>query len=207
MKNMVLEKSSRVPIWGKADPGEEVKVSLAEREASTKADDSGKWATTLDLKDCPPEPLVMSVKGYNEITLSDVVVGEVWVASGQSNMEWALKNTLGAEEEIADSSNPMIRQFKVKRNAARKPADDVTGEWVAASPGTSGNFSAARYYFGKAIESELKVPVGIINTSWGGTPAEAWTSPEAIATHAGLEAGARDFRQMSWSARDVLKRF
>lgn len=178
--HMVLEKTAHVPIWGTADPGENVTVTLDGHTAKATADSAGKWMTSLDLHDSAPGPFEMVVEGKNKLTLADVVVGEVWVASGQSNMEWILANTTDAEKEIAQSANPMIRQFLVGKKATSELQDDAAGAWVAASPATSGSFSAAGYYFAKNLQAELKVPVGLIHTSWGGSPSEAWTSVEAI---------------------------
>ena len=186
--HMVLEKAAKVPIWGKADPGEEVTVTLGGQAAKAKAGADGKWMTTLNLKDSAPGPFEMTVEGKNKLTVADVVVGEVWVASGQSNMEWILASTTGAAEEIAQSANPMLRQFLVKKKATCDVQDDTEGAWVAASPQTSGSFSAAGYYFAKKLQNELKVPVGLIHTSWGGTPSEAWTSVDAIDSVPGLKA-------------------
>jgi len=192
--HMVLEKAAKVPIWGKADPGEEVTVTLGGQAAKAKAGADGKWMTTLNLKDSAPGPFEMTVEGKNKLTVADVVVGEVWVASGQSNMEWILASTTGAAEEIAQSANPMLRQFLVKKKATCDVQDDTEGAWVAASPQTSGSFSAAGYYFAKKLQNELKVPVGLIHTSWGGTPSEAWTSVDAIDSVPGLKAS----RERDW---------
>ncbi len=193
--HMVLEKSAKVPIWGKADPGEEVTVMLGGQATKAKAGADGKWMASLDLKNSAPGPFEMKVEGKNKLTLADVVVGEVWVASGQSNMEWVLANTTGAAEEIVQSANPMLRQFLVKKNATCDVQDDTEGVWVAASPQTSGAFSAAGYYFAKKLQNELKVPVGLVHTSWGGTPSEAWTSVEAIDSIPGLKAS----RERDWA--------
>ncbi|TSA36777.1 MAG: acetyl esterase, partial [Verrucomicrobiaceae bacterium] len=193
--HMVLEKSAKVPIWGKADPGEEVTVMLGGQATKAKAGADGKWMASLDLKNSAPGPFEMKVEGKNKLTLADVVVGEVWVASGQSNMEWVLANTTGAAEEIVQSANPMLRQFLVKKNATCDVQDDTEGAWVAASPQTSGAFSAAGYYFAKKLQNELKVPVGLVHTSWGGTPSEAWTSVEAIDSIPGLKAS----RERDWA--------
>lgn len=183
----VLLKAEKVPIWGKADPGEEVTVSVAGQSATAKAGADGEWAAVLDLSEAGPGPFEMSVQGKNKLTISDVVVGEVWLASGQSNMEWVLSKTAGASEEIAGSANPLLRQFLVKKNASPVAAEEAHGEWSVASPETSGGFSAVGYYFGKRLQGELNVPVGIVNTSWGGTPSEAWTSRKALATVPDLE--------------------
>ncbi len=178
--HMVLEKSAKVPIWGKADPGEEVTLTLNGKSAKATADAAGKWMADLDLKNSPPGPFEMTVEGKNKLALADVVVGEVWVASGQSNMEFVVKNSLGSEKEIAGSANPLLRQFLVKKNATSEAAEDTEGQWVAATPETTGSFTAVGYFFAKKLQDELKVPVGLIHTSWGGTPSEAWTSVDAI---------------------------
>ncbi|MEI6491203.1 MAG: sialate O-acetylesterase [Verrucomicrobiota bacterium] len=196
--HMVLEKSSRVPIWGKADPGEKVTVTLNGQSAKATADAGGKWTASLDLKSSAPGPFEMTVEGKNKLTLTDVVVGEVWVASGQSNMEFTLMRSLDAEPEIARSANPLLRQFLVKKNPTREPLEDTEGAWVAASPETAGTFSAVGYYFAKKLQNEMKVPVGLIHTSWGGTPSEAWTSVEAIDSVPDLKAK----REQLWTATE-----
>lgn len=194
--HMVLEKSAKVPVWGKADPGEQVAVTLNGQSVKATTGADGKWTAALNLKDSAPGPFEMTVEGKNKIALKDVVVGEVWVASGQSNMEWSLKNTLDAEKEIPQSANPLLRQFLVKKNPSREALDDTEGCWVAASPETSGGFSAVGYFFARKLQSDLKVPVGLIHTSWGGTPSEAWTSVEAIDSVPDLKAA----RERLWTA-------
>lgn len=177
---MVLERSAKTPVWGTAEPGEDVTVTFIGKTARTRADANGKWKVELNLKKAAAGPFEMNIQGKNSLTLADILVGEVWVASGQSNMGMLLKNTKGAEEEMARSANPQLRQYLVQRLATPVPQDDTEGSWVSASPETSGEFTAAGYYFGKMLHRELKVPVGLVNTSWGGTPSEAWTSMEAI---------------------------
>lgn len=187
--HMVLEKTAKVPVWGKADPGEEVTITLEGQSVKATAGADGKWKAVLDLSQSGQGPFEMTVQGKNTIKISDVVVGEVWVASGQSNMEWILTNTDDAQAEIAKSANPLLRQFAVKKATSAVPLDDCEGRWVSASPETAGAFTAVGYYFGKALQSELKVPVGLIHTSWGGTPSEAWTSEPSLDSDAGLKAG------------------
>lgn len=178
--HMVLQKSSKVPVWGKAEPGEDVVVTLNGQTARAQTGADGKWKTTLDLGQSGPGPFVLTVEGLNRITIQDVLVGEVWVAGGQSNMEWTLSNTISAGEEIARSANPLLRQFKVQKAAASEPAEDCVGAWVAASPGSSGGFSAIGYYFAKALQKEIQAPLGILSVNYGGTHCEAWTSREAL---------------------------
>ena len=194
--HMVLEKSAKVPIWGKAEPGEEVTVTLNGQSAKATADAAGKWMATLNLKDSAPGPFDMTVEGKNKLALADVVVGEVWVASGQSNMEFTVARGLGAEQEIAQSANPLLRQFLVKKNPTREALEDTEGTWVAAAPETAGGFTAVGYYFAKKLQNELKVPVGLIHTSWGATPSEAWTSVEALDSVPDLKTS----REQRWAA-------
>lgn len=185
---MVLKKSEKVPIWGKADPGESVTVTMDGKSAMATAGEDGRWMASLNLNNSGPGPFEMVIEGKNKIALLDVVVGEVWVASGQSNMEFTVSRGMQAEQVIAESANPLLRQFLVKRTASAEPQDDTEGTWVAASPETTGSFSAVGYFFAKKIQGELNVPVGLIHSSWGGTPSEAWTSQEAIASTPDLKA-------------------
>jgi sialate O-acetylesterase len=178
--HMVLMKALSVPVWGKADPGEQVTVSLNGTRLSTTAGPDGKWMARLNLSESSAGPFQMTVKGKNEIAISDVVVGAVWLASGQSNMEFPLSGSLGAKAEIAQSENHFLRQFRVAKVVRPQPADDCKGTWVVASPATAGEFTAVGYYFGKHLSQILNQPVGIINASCGGTFSEAWTSLDAM---------------------------
>ena len=189
----VLQKSAHVPIWGKAEPGEKITVTLGGQTASATTGADGRWALELDLKDSEAGPFVMTVEGKNKQTLSDVVVGEVWLASGQSNMERLLNETANAREEIDQPANPLLRQFIVTKNAAKDPVDDVQGQWQIAAPGTRPAFSAVAYYFSRKLLGELQVPVGVINSTWGGTHSEAWTSAEALDSVPDLKEGRERF--------------
>ena len=205
--HMVLEKAAKVPVWGSADPGEEVTVLLNGIAATAKADAAGKWTLALNLKDSAPGPFEMTVAGKNKLTVSDVVIGEVWVASGQSNMEFIVREAMGAQEEMARPANPLLRQFAVKMNATSERMDDVQGKWIAASPGTVGNFSAVGYFFAKMLQKELSVPVGLIFTSVGGTPCESWTSAEALNTVPDLKATSEQLWAAVKDAPDKKKAF
>lgn len=185
----VLQKTAQVPIWGKAAPGENVSVTLGDAHGSAAADASGKWVVKLDLSASGPGPFKLEVSGSNKLSVEDVLVGEVWVCSGQSNMEFNLQAATGAEQEIAASANPQLRHFKVKTTASEKPEEAVAGQWVVAAPATSAQFTAVGYFFGKRIQKELSTPVGLINSSWGGTCVEAWTRAEAMDADADLKAG------------------
>lgn len=191
----VLQRSNNVPVWGKAAPGEVVSVSLDGTTAKTTADADGKWKAVIDLSAKSPGPHELTVQGNNLLSVRDVLVGEVWLCSGQSNMEWPLRGSGGASEEIAKSANPQLRLFKVKTIASATPLDDVAGKWVVATPATTPDFTAAGYYFGQSLQRALGAPVGLINSSWGGTPVEAWTSAGGFSIDATLMSGAEKARR------------
>ena len=182
--SMVLQRGGEVAIWGWADAGEEVKVRgswsrLFDGEKKTVADADGKWQVMLKTSGAGG-PYTVTITGNNEIVLKDILVGEVWVCSGQSNMEWPMGRVDNAEAEIAVADYPKIRLFTVAKNINPTPVEDCTGSWAACTPESVQLFSAVGYYFGKKLQEELKVPVGLINTSWGGTVAESWTKREVI---------------------------
>ncbi|KAA9347229.1 sialate O-acetylesterase [Larkinella humicola] len=180
--HMVLQRRKPVPVWGWSDPNEKITVQFNNQTKTTKADKSGKWMVRLD----PIEaggPFALAVAGKkNTVTFDDVLVGEVWICSGQSNMEWVVKSSTNAAQEIQEANYPLIRHFKVPHDLSLSPKDDVLGgEWQAATPETVGNFTAVGYFFARELLKELNnVPIGLLNTSWGGTQSESWTSREAM---------------------------
>jgi sialate O-acetylesterase len=187
--HMVLQRAPRVPVWGWAAPNEGVSVRFGQQARSVQAGPDGRWRVELDLAQVAQAPGVLSVRGEsNEILVNDVLVGEVWLASGQSNMEKPLgdkkgqRPTFGSEETVAAADHPDIRLFKVAKTKAEQPAQDVSGVWVRTSPATivSSQFSAAAYHFGLKLKQELGTPVGLIDASWGGTRIESWTPPDLV---------------------------
>lgn len=177
--NMVLQQNSVIKIWGFADPGEKINVKLADNKSESNTNDDGKWYVELpEMKAGGPYEIV--VEGKNKIVLSNVMVGEVWLCSGQSNMEFQLRKCTGSAQEIASANYPLIRIFIVKHKVAETPQDDVEGEWLLCNPNSIGEFSGVGYYFGKKLFEEKNVPVGLIQSTWGGTAAEAWTSNEVL---------------------------
>jgi sialate O-acetylesterase len=177
--NMVLQQGMKVRIWGNATAGEHVLVTFANKSFNTIADAQGHWQVWLGpLKAAGPAEL--TVKGDNLITIRNVLVGEVWLCSGQSNMEWPLINTVGGAETVAQANQAEIRLFSVEHHTATSPLTDLQGHWVVTTPDEAAHFSAVGYFFGRELYQHLKVPVGLIDSSWGGTPAEAWTSHEAL---------------------------
>lgn len=177
-EHMVLQRDTIVPVWGWADAGEEVSVSIAGQNTQTVADKYGKWAVKLD-KLSATQPLTLTVKGKNTLVVNDVLVGEVWLGSGQSNMAMTVNRALNFEEEKSAALLPQIRMFSVGRGPSATAKDDCQGSWIVCSPETVGQFSATAYFFGRELHKTLGVPVGLINSSVGGTPIESWISPEA----------------------------
>ncbi|MEX0775102.1 MAG: sialate O-acetylesterase [Phycisphaeraceae bacterium] len=172
---MVLQREAAAPLWGWADPGETVTVTLGDTKlAPVQAGADGKWMVKL-----PPQkaggPVRITVAGKNTIELDDILFGDVWLCSGQSNMEMSPQRIDNAVEEMGAARYPSIRLFSVGRKVAQTPQDDCEGQWQACDPITVRTFSAVGYFFGRDLHKELDVPIGLINSSWGGTPAEAWT--------------------------------
>jgi sialate O-acetylesterase len=180
--NMVLQRNFQVPIYGEADAGEAITVSVGGQSQKTVAGVDGKWLVKLAPLQAA-EALQLTVSGKNTLTFKDVAVGEVWLASGQSNMELTLKEGLNAPQEIAASADPSLRMFTVVKAAAPEVQPQVKGTWQAASPAMSGRFSAVAYFFARELRKKLGVPVGIIHSSWGGTGAQSWTSRAALETN------------------------
>lgn len=201
--NMVLQAGKPVTVWGWADAGEEVTVSVGDNKASTKADAAGEWK--VELKPVAASDAVeMTVAGKNTIKLTNILVGEVWVGSGQSNMQWSVKASADPDAEISAANFPKIRLFLVPLVPSGTPAqhivptgrakNPVEGSWVECSPENVVNFSAVLYYFGRHLHKELNVPVGLIATSWGGTRIEPWIPPAGWASQPEL---ASDFETIN----------
>lgn len=181
---MVLQQQSNVALWGWADPGEKIYVTSSWGNAidSVVAGSDAKWKINIATP-AAGGPYTITLKGWSTIVLENVMIGEVWVCSGQSNMEWNSYNNLKQIlDEMPNSSNPNIRLFHIPRTTATAPQDNCGGQWRQSSPESLRGFSAIAYFFAKKLQKELNVPVGVINTSWGGTPAEVWTEPQAVET-------------------------
>ncbi|HEY0945058.1 MAG TPA: sialate O-acetylesterase [Opitutaceae bacterium] len=176
----VLQQGKPVPVWGRADAGEKVTVTFAGQTAHATADADGRWILYLDTLPANATPAELVATGRNTVIVRDVLVGEVWLCSGQSNMEWPVSRAQNAKEEIATASFPLIRHFKVKRTVADAPQENVEGAWAVCSPETAAHFTAVGYFFARDLHRKLGVPVGLVNSSWGGTPVESWMSPAAL---------------------------
>lgn len=180
--HMVLQRDKPIRIWGKADPGESVALKLASADGSQeskgagKASDDGKWRIDLPALKSEGKTLTLTVTGKNELTVSDILMGEVWICSGQSNMEWPVRISDHPEREIKNAKHPQIRLFNVPGHVAKpEPDDDPRGTWQLCSPDTIPGFSAVGYSFGRELHQKLKVPIGLVGTNWGGTRIEPWT--------------------------------
>lgn len=214
---MVLQQGTPLRIWGWADAGESVTVRLAGQEAGATTDATGRWRVEL-WPLAAGGPHVLEVAGRNTLRFEDVLVGEVWIASGQSNMEWPLAQARNGLQEVAAASDSRLRHFAVAKATALEPRTDVAGSWQVSSPDTAGGFSAVGYFFARELRRALDVPVGIVHTSWGGTPAEAWTSRQALVASPELRGLVEEFdrrradpgartayerAQAQWEARNV----
>jgi len=237
--HMVFQRNAPLPVWGTADPGEEVYIHLSvgtvdgkrEEGQSVKADKDGKWMArlaafpagtdgVLTIRGAERKAAPKEKKAPNTFTFKDVAVGEVWVASGQSNMEWSLAATKqrgNGAEAINSSANPSLRVFTVPKYARPhpeagfnpKPPNDKFSRWLPSAPENAPMFSAAAYYFGRDLQKALNVPVGIIHTSWGGTPAQAWTSREALEAESELKYYAEqlDSRMKGWDPNKAREQY
>jgi sialate O-acetylesterase len=180
--HMVVQRDKPVPVWGWADPGEQVTVSFAGQKKTAVAGPDGKWMVCLDALKANAEGrelLVQSSAGDRQLKIRDVLVGEVWLGSGQSNMGMLVKEVRNAQEEAATAKLPLIRMFRVNNTIGKTSQAEVKGAWQIASPETVSNHSATLFFFGREIHRELQVPVGLINASVGGTPIESWMALEA----------------------------
>jgi sialate O-acetylesterase len=208
--NMVLQQGEgdNTPIWGWADPGKKITIT---------ASWGGKWKATSDangnwmVKIKPGKaggPYEMTISDGNPITLKNILVGEVWVCSGQSNMEFTVKQANNSAQEIADANNyPQIRSFNVGRKVIYTPMHNCNGKWQVCSSQTAGNFTAVGYFFGRELNKQLNVPIGLIHTSWGGTPAESWMSREYLENDPNFQPILKRFEETSANIVELKKKY
>jgi sialate O-acetylesterase len=175
--HMVLQRDKAVRVWGTAEAGKRVTVKVGGKEESAKADKEGRWSVKLGAAkaSATPAEMVVSEEGGNTVTISDVLYGDVWVCSGQSNMAFQLQRAHNAAEAVAGATDPLIRLLEVPRKTGETPALEQAGKWAVCSPETAKGFSAVAYFFAKDVRAAEGVPVGLVGTYWGGTAAEAWT--------------------------------
>lgn len=189
--NMVLQQNSTVAIWGWSDAGETVKIVAGWNEKDTikvKADNSSKWTTTIKTIGAGG-PYSIRILGSSRVELKNVMLGEVWICSGQSNMEWSVNHKIqNGEEEAAKANHPNIRIFHVQKIGAEYPQENCNATWTVCSPETMRSTSAVGYFFARELQQKLNVPVGIIVSAWGGTPAEVWIEKSRIESNPTLNA-------------------
>ncbi|MCK0192870.1 sialate O-acetylesterase [Arenibacter sp. F20364] len=190
--HMVLQQNSTVSIWGTDKPNAKIKViGNWGKESTATANANGQWKLKIQTPSYGG-PYTLNIKGSNEVTLNNVMIGEVWLCSGQSNMEMPVKGfnnqpINGSGEAIINSKNNQIRLFTVKRAASLDPLDQVEGQWAEATPLTVKDFSATAYFFGKKLNTLLNIPIGLIHTSWGGSSVEAWMDKESLSPYNTIE--------------------
>ncbi len=188
--NMVLQQNAKVNLWGWASPNEKISIQLGWQNAPLEivANSDGKWKVIVDTPQGSETAYSIKIDATNKIVLNNILIGEVWICSGQSNMFFPVGKEEGTwktgvknyEEEVINANYPNIRLFTVLTNASPKPLDDVAGSWAACSPNSIKTFSAVAYFFGRDLYQKLKIPIGLISSSWGGTKAEAWTSQAVL---------------------------
>lgn len=180
--NMVLQQQLANPLWGWDTPGTEVTVKFGTQTKTAKAGADGKWTVKLDPVPANAAPATISIKGTTSRDLKNVLVGEVWICSGQSNMQWSVNSSWDSDIEIATAKHPNIRLISVPQVGTQEPQQDFKGQWVECSPATVGPFSAVGFFFGRVLHSTLDVPIGLINNAWGGSAAEAWVRRDLLET-------------------------
>lgn len=177
--DMMLQRDIDSSVWGWADPGEQVKISIHNQSIQVKADEKGKWKTKLKPM-AAGGPYTMIVRGKNTITLENILVGDIWLCSGQSNMEWPVQLSLNGKEEVAAALHPEIRILSVPQRLSLKAEKDLEARWQVCSPATIAGFSAVGYFFGRSLQDSLEVPIGLIDASWGGSMIEPWISANSL---------------------------
>ena len=180
----VLQRDQTITVWGWASAGKQVKISFGDQSAETTAAANGSWSVSLKAMPASAEGKALKVQevGGHEVVVEDVLVGEVWLASGQSNMEWAVSGAQQSDQQAATAKPlPLVRMIKVPRKVSHHREDDFVGQWASATPDKVASFSAVGYFFARHLHEQLKVPVGIINSSWGGTRIDPWLAEEGFA--------------------------
>ncbi|HBG28642.1 MAG: hypothetical protein A2Y10_11865 [Planctomycetes bacterium GWF2_41_51] len=177
---MVLQRNIKIPVWGNASPGRQVKIDFDGKTYKTITDKPGKWKIYIDEHNLPCPYQMKVYSDSNSVTFNDILIGEVWICGGQSNMEWAVLQSNNSQQEISNAKYSNIRLCKIDRLISEKPVNDIKTEWKECSPETVEQFSAVGYFFGRDLYNDINVPIGLIESVWGGTPIEAWTSREVL---------------------------
>jgi len=197
---MVLQQHSEATVWGWGDPGSEIKISGSWSKDTVKAKISNQSAWKVKLKTpAAGGPFTISIKGNEEVVLKNVMIGEVWICSGQSNMEWSADSKIiNTEEEVKNANYPAIRFFHVKKMGSETPQNNCFARWEECSPETMHSFSAIGYFFGRNLHQNLNIPIGIIEVAWGGTPAEVWMNADLVESDPLLQACAAKLKTYDW---------
>lgn len=198
--HMVLQQHTSAPVWGWADPMEEITLSSSWDGANytAKADSYGRWTLSIQTP-AAGGPYELTIRGRNTVHIKDILIGEVWLGSGQSNMQWSAQAGIdGAEEAVSAADYPEIRFFQVGRRSANAPQLDLEGHWEVCTPESMAEFSAVGYFFARRLHGELQIPIGVIHSSWGGTPAETWIRASRIAEDDRLRKAATKIKPMPW---------
>jgi sialate O-acetylesterase len=205
--HMLLQRGRPVRIWGTADPSEPVAVSFAGQRVSTVAGAAGKWETWLAPLEANGIAADLTIQAKNTLIIRDVLVGDVWTASGQSNMVWEVRQSNNAEQEMINANFPQIRIFEVALKTSDKPLDDVQGSWAPVNPDSIRNFSGVGYYFARHLWKSTKVPVAVIQSAWGGTPVQAWTSLPVLQGDASIRFVLDDWDELMKNRPEAMKKY
>jgi len=195
--HMVLQRDMKVPVWGTADPGEDVTVTFGDKNAETKADANGKWRVDLDPSPANATSQTLTVKGNNTVVFSDILVGDVWICSGQSNMGIQLGESYHADTDVPAANDPLLRLFKVSDGTSIKPEEDVElvnkKQWLPCTPDEAKQFTAVGYFYGRELRKDINIPIGLIASIKGGTTAQLWTPVEAIEKNVDADPAFKDW--------------
>ncbi len=194
--NMVLQRGVPLPVWGWASPGEKVVVNLAGQVASGTADKDGRWMAKLPAIKQPGGPFEMIVGGRTALKFKDVLVGDVWVCGGQSNMEWTVGGC-NAPDDIQNAKYPHLRCIRIQKKSSATPEKDLSGSWQACSPQAVGGFTAVGYFFARTVHEETKIPIGLVDSNWGGTAIEPWIVPDGLKAVPELASGRSEAEQQT----------
>ncbi len=206
--NMVLQQNSELIIWGWGKPMEKISINTPwdGNTLNTEASNQGTWSVFVKTPKGSMTPYNLTIKGYNEIVLKNVLIGEIWLCSGQSNMEWTANMGINnAQDEVKKANYPNIRLFSVVHRTATAPQIDLEGQWAECSPASMQNFSAVAYFFARKLQADLKVPIGMINSSWGGTPAECWMPSEVFEGNDLISTAAKKLEPVPWGPTEIAR--
>lgn len=201
--NLVMQRDVPAPVWGTAESGEKVTVKIGSSEASAVADGKGRWMAKLPAMKMNAEPQEMTIAGKNTLTIKNVLVGDVWICSGQSNMEWSLGGC-NAKEDVDSANLPKIRRIKFDHRTADKPGSEVSRKWDICTPQTAPGFTAVGFYFARKVQKETGVPIGLLDNNWGGTRIEPWIPPCGFEMEKSLAGIVTDVKKREQAYRDDL---